>query len=154
MGRKDVGRPAVEKRASQDERDHTECESGEPLCRSLEISVPSRLRLPDATLREGEGAHMMQIDAPRGVDFSRACESGLIFPDEDGGAMEIDQGSMPGGAHCDAGLIRVPVRFRAGRVRPVRIIVPGMSLPGSTRVEGISWVTPPEPEWTITTILR
>ena len=122
--------------------------SGEPLCRSLEISVPSRLRLPDATLREGEGAHMMQIDAPRGVDFSRACDSGLIFPDEDGGAMEIDQGSMPGEAHCDAGLIRVPVRFRAGRISPVRIIVPGMSLPGSTTVEGISWVTPPEPEWT------
>jgi len=132
-------------------------------CGVTSIAVPDRTLLPDAVLRpavrDDGNAWLLEISAPDGVSFSRACERKLAFPrDRQWPDLTLLSESELARSRLRRGVPKMPMSCTNDRIRavvsvsgqqrfPAKIIAYGVSREDGRQVEAVSYATLPEHGW-------
>ncbi len=117
-----------------------------PVCDAISVSVPERLRLPDAGLsrraHHADSPLELRIKAPAGIDLSAACQGGPSIATSDGMMLvAVDA------ARCARSTLRWNVAPLDGRQQPAKIILPAVKRADGTVTEAVTYAVPPAPRW-------
>jgi pimeloyl-ACP methyl ester carboxylesterase len=140
---------------------------GDVLCESKTLTVPERKQVGVASLtaanRSESSIHMLTIEARNGENLSGSCSDEISFPawerqpsrwpiltllsDSDMGQAPPEFQPQDGPLTCTAEKISALVRVAGQQREPAKIIIPGVQLDSGETLEGIAYVTLPEPAW-------
>jgi len=146
---------------------HLRDAAGDALCDATTLTVPDRMPAGTATLAaandSGSPIHLLTIAADGAQDFSKSCGSGINFPrwgrrpsrwptlvllsDGDMDEVPSDFASQRAPLSCTKTHITALVRVSGQQREPAKIIIPGVQLASGDTIDGIAYVSLPEPAW-------
>ena len=141
--------------------------SGETLCEPISIDVPDRVPVGAATLTAPKDSvsaiHLLEVQAADGEDFSQACADGIGFPawgrtPSRWPTLSLvaasDMADVPRAFRrqkqvlsCTDNAISALVEVHGQQREPAKVVIPNVRLASGENVEGIAYVSLPEPAW-------
>lgn len=140
---------------------------GQPMCDSTTLSVPDRVVVGPARLTEASQTaspiHLLTVEADSGQNFSGSCAADIRFPawgrqpsrwptlahlsdaESDEVPQELRSPEAPVG--CANNRLSLFVRVSGQQREPAKIVIPGVQTDTGESVEGVAYVTLPEPAW-------
>jgi 2-hydroxy-6-oxo-6-(2'-carboxyphenyl)-hexa-2,4-dienoate hydrolase len=140
-------------------------ETKETVCEGLTITVPDRVHLPEALLKEPRDPNLpfkiLEIKANGAQNLSDSCTDGLIFPSgkwptlslvSGGEVEEIPPASRSGykldqPLICKKSVIQAFVKVQGQQRYPAKIIIPKVTLKNGKEKEGVAYVRLSPPTW-------